>query len=300
MIIQECCFSVSNNKQKACWLLTNQCNLNCSYCAVDTAHTWDITPNNRRSVDAKRVASICKENSIDKVVLSGGEPLLVPDIVKTVEVLASMGIKVSLSTNGILLLPSMLRKLKSAGLVKVVIGLHWETKTKNRHNAAQFYELRKVAWNVQNADIPHEYGVVLVPSITSVEKELSSIIGISSPLSIKLIEPQYCGRMRNIENFESHKTKNDMMIIAERLTEAFAPFETVLVRPLCSGECPSGKQVFGISSNLNLERCPWKGYLDNSFSVETFYTNEPLSKLVRNNDKRTIGGLAVHGAIHEY
>lgn len=299
MIIQQCCFSVSNEKLKACWLLTNQCNRSCSYCAADTTYFTGFTPKSKRSEDAKRVAKLCIENSIYKIILSGGEPLLLPDIADTVQVLASKGLRVSLSTNGILLSTPMLSKLKSSGLTKVVIGLHWEDRSKNEHKTKSIDELEIIARNVYNAKIAHEYSVVLVPSIALVVDELYSIINVSFPEAINLIEPQKCGRFRKHQKFENQDSSNNMMILAERLTERFSPTETILVLPRCSEDCPSEKQVFGISNNLMLERCPWKSYFDYS-SCEESNKTLPLRKLAKNDANQNTGDLLAYGPFFDH
>lgn len=279
MIIQDCCFSLSN-KKKACWILTNQCNLNCSYCAVNTLYIKNNTYINKQLLKANLIANICRENSIDKIILSGGEPTLIPDIVKIVEFLSSTGINVSLSTNGTLLLPLMLSQLKDAGLVKVIIGLHQEAEIIGKKGTLQLYKLREVAGYIKNANIQHEYSIVLTPSVLFKTQELYNLINISSPSLINLIEPQYCGRMKGINYHEYKNFKNNGFTIAKMITKVFTPFKTVYVKPLCNMDCPSGKQIFGIS-NLHLDQCPWKNYLDNSINPEFYNNNKYLS--IRSN-----------------
>ena len=49
------------------------------------------------------VASLKQEYPIDKILLTGGEPLLNPDIINIIAYISSLGIKVDMVTNGKLL-----------------------------------------------------------------------------------------------------------------------------------------------------------------------------------------------------
>jgi len=75
--------------------------------------------------EIQRVASILAGMGVEKIRLSGGEPLVRQEIEKLVELLANVpGIKsLSMTTNGSLL-PEKARALKRAGLDSVTVSLH--------------------------------------------------------------------------------------------------------------------------------------------------------------------------------
>ena len=93
--------------------LTNRCNVNCLYCHHDGM------VKSKDEMTADEVYTICKvakNIGVQKIRLSGGEPLLKKDIVETVQKFGSLDFKdISMTTNGILL-EKYAEDLKKAGL----------------------------------------------------------------------------------------------------------------------------------------------------------------------------------------
>lgn len=101
--------------------VTSRCNLSCLYCHREGAEKGDseMTPE-----EIKRIVEVCSGYGIEKIKLTGGEPLVRKDIVKIIEAISSVnGIKeVSMTTNGIFL-ANLATELKKAGLHRVNISL---------------------------------------------------------------------------------------------------------------------------------------------------------------------------------
>ncbi len=111
--------------------LTNLCPQNCEYCynkqrtgtRMDTATILQV-------IDDLRAAGVCWLG------LTGGEPLLNPDIVDIVAH-ASPDMAVKLFTTGIGLTPSLAQALAAVGVFSVCVSLdHWEPE---RHNGSRRY-----------------------------------------------------------------------------------------------------------------------------------------------------------------
>ncbi len=68
-----------------------------------------------------------------QLVLSGGEPLLRPDVYELVEYASSLGLRVALASNGTLIDLEVARKLKQAGLDELAISIDGATKTSHDH-----------------------------------------------------------------------------------------------------------------------------------------------------------------------
>lgn len=77
------------------WLMTSRCQLECRHCCVTRDHT-EADPA-ERAVIAQRLA----ESGVCRVVLSGGEVTLLPDLTDSVHILKAGGIPVSIYTNGV-------------------------------------------------------------------------------------------------------------------------------------------------------------------------------------------------------
>ena len=100
--------------------LTNRCNVNCLYCHHDGM------VKSKDEMTADEVYTICKvakNIGVQKIRLSGGEPLLKKDIVETVQKIGSLDFKdISMTTNGILL-EKYAEDLKKAGINRVNVSL---------------------------------------------------------------------------------------------------------------------------------------------------------------------------------
>lgn len=81
--------------------VTQECNLRCTYCYAKNNLGKDMMMNENAS---RKYIDILEQKGVKKVVLTGGEPLLNPDIEKIVEYIKKKGIYVSLLTNTIFLL----------------------------------------------------------------------------------------------------------------------------------------------------------------------------------------------------
>lgn len=103
--------------------VTDRCNLRCTYCMDE-----DVTFLDRRELltfeEITRFVRIGAALGIDKVRLTGGEPLLRRDLHRLVEMLCAVpGIRdVGLTTNGILL-AEQARRLRIAGMKRINVSL---------------------------------------------------------------------------------------------------------------------------------------------------------------------------------
>ncbi|KUO41499.1 MAG: cyclic pyranopterin phosphate synthase MoaA [Hadesarchaea archaeon DG-33-1] len=100
--------------------LTNDCNLNCFYC-----HREGCLMGERQMLpdEIGRIAEIAAEFGVKRVKLTGGEPLLRPDITDVVAAVARVPVEeVSMSTNGTLLADAAY-DLADAGLARVNLSI---------------------------------------------------------------------------------------------------------------------------------------------------------------------------------
>lgn len=104
--------------------VTDRCNLKCIYCIPEGCNKhlshYDILT----FEEIVEITKIAVKNGVNKVRITGGEPLVRKDIVKLVEMLSKInGINdLSMTTNGILL-SELAYSLKAAGLHRVNISL---------------------------------------------------------------------------------------------------------------------------------------------------------------------------------
>lgn len=99
--------------------ITNRCNVQCFYCHHDgiVAQNYEMTPD-----EIYKVAKIAKMIGVNKIRLSGGEPLIRDDIVEIVEKISDLKFKdISITTNGVLL-GNYAKSLVEAGLNRVNVS----------------------------------------------------------------------------------------------------------------------------------------------------------------------------------
>jgi MoaA/NifB/PqqE/SkfB family radical SAM enzyme len=103
--------------------LNNACNARCGFCnfALDKLprESWKYVDRD----GAFDAIDILYKQSFRYLVLTGGEPLLHPDVRSIVERAASLSMKVMLVSNGALLKPNRIRELAEAGLSSFIISV---------------------------------------------------------------------------------------------------------------------------------------------------------------------------------
>jgi GTP 3',8-cyclase len=104
--------------------VTDRCNLRCVYCMPKDGLQWQARADQLSVEEIARVAECAANGGVKRIRLTGGEPLVHPQIVDLVRRLTSIsGIEeVSLTTNG-MLLERLAQPLADAGLNRVNISL---------------------------------------------------------------------------------------------------------------------------------------------------------------------------------
>ena len=104
--------------------LTDQCNERCLYCRPAAYRGWAPRPEHLSTPELIRVITAAVEMGFEHIRLTGGEPLLRPDILEITRSIRNLpGLaSLSLSTNGTLLAP-IARQLQGAGIQSINLSL---------------------------------------------------------------------------------------------------------------------------------------------------------------------------------
>lgn len=103
------------------WNVGRRCNLHCRHCYSDSenrAYSGELT-----TVEAKAMIDDLADFGIPVLLLSGGEPLMRPDLLELIAHARQRGVRVTLSTNGTLIGEDVARSLKGLGVSYVGISL---------------------------------------------------------------------------------------------------------------------------------------------------------------------------------
>ncbi len=102
------------------WNITRRCNLACRHCYLDAQ---DCAGPELTTAQAQEFIADLGRMGVPVLLLSGGEPLLRPDLLELVATAAAHGVRPVLSTNGTLITPEVARDLREAGLRYVGVSL---------------------------------------------------------------------------------------------------------------------------------------------------------------------------------
>jgi len=104
--------------------VTDRCNLRCRYCMPEEEYTWLPRENLLSFEEMATLTGLFTDLGVDKVRLTGGEPLLRRDLVRLIRMLSvNRAIKdIAITTNGILL-AEQAQSFFDAGLHRVTVSL---------------------------------------------------------------------------------------------------------------------------------------------------------------------------------
>jgi cyclic pyranopterin phosphate synthase len=107
--------------------VTDRCNFRCVYCMPKEVFGRDYRFLERRELltfeEIERLARAFVTQGVEKIRITGGEPLVRRDVERLIELLAAIpGLDLTLTTNGSLL-PQKAKALKEAGLQRVTVSL---------------------------------------------------------------------------------------------------------------------------------------------------------------------------------
>jgi cyclic pyranopterin phosphate synthase len=104
--------------------VTDRCNLRCQYCMPEEEYVWLPREDLLTFEEIRELVGVFVELGVDKVRLTGGEPLLRRDLPALIRMLAAMpGVRdLALTTNG-MLLAGQAAALRDAGLHRVTVSL---------------------------------------------------------------------------------------------------------------------------------------------------------------------------------
>jgi heme b synthase len=107
------------------WETTRNCNLACIHCrasATSGPYSGELD-----TKEALRLLDQIAEVAKPIIILTGGEPLLRPDIYKIANYGTQKGLRMVMATNGTLLTPEITKKLADAGIQRISVSLDGAT-----------------------------------------------------------------------------------------------------------------------------------------------------------------------------
>jgi MoaA/NifB/PqqE/SkfB family radical SAM enzyme len=177
--------------------VTYKCQYNCHYCS-----TGDYPSDGPLlgTEEIKHALDQAADLKISKVNFFGGEPLLREDLSELVRHASSRGLFVFLDTNGELLTPDALSRLKAAGITAVCVNTQTKdscAETDQMNEDAVYRKIEAMARNCGAAGIPCVFSVYVDNRILRGDI-LEKIISLSRKCGasgVRLLLPIDCGRL---------------------------------------------------------------------------------------------------------
>ncbi len=255
------------------WNLTARCNLRCKHCYIDASSAM---PGELSTDEALRVLDeIAEVNAETIVILTGGEPLLRPDLDQLVARAAESGMMAVLGTNGTLLTADRARALADRGLAGVGISL--DSLVSSRHDTFRGVD---GAWDAtrQGIHAAHRAGLDVQIQMTLTRDnwtELEGVVRFARDAGARVLTVFFLvctGRGQDLVDL----TPEEYERVLNRLVKQ--EHEGIMIRPRCAptfrralaqakpdsillnsdaGRCMAGKNYCRITPDGQVTPCPY-------------------------------------------
>lgn len=180
--------------------IVDRCNLRCMYCMPPEGTSFLPDQSLLTNEEIMKIVRVMAGMGISRVRLTGGEPLLRPDVVSLVESLASIPTisDISMTTNG-LLLAKKAQKLKEAGLKRVNISLD-SLKPERYSMITRGGDIQRVLESIDECQrigmSPIKVNMVLIDGVNHDEIADFLRLSITLPIHVRFIEYMPIGSLK--------------------------------------------------------------------------------------------------------
>jgi len=144
------------------WELTRNCNLACIHCRASAAngpHEGELS-----TAECKRIIDDIVGFSAPTVILTGGEPLMRPDLFDIIEYGQEKGLRMVIAVNGTLLDESTAERLKTSGIKRVSLSV--DGKDRQSHDSfrgveGSFDAVTKAAGTLRKTGLSFQFNTTI-------------------------------------------------------------------------------------------------------------------------------------------
>jgi radical SAM protein with 4Fe4S-binding SPASM domain len=263
------------------WNLTYRCNLACEHCYLDA--TSKPGPDELDTEACRGIIDQIAEFAPEAIViLTGGEPLLRPDIMELVRHGASRDLWMMLGTNGVKITADLAGSLKQAGLRGLAISIDsLDAETHDRFRNV------KGAWQnaVEGAELLHAAGLPFIVQTTVGHHNAGELVELAEMVHSKLaatawnlfflvptgrgqfvsdLDPAEYDRILEVLHGIRRAYQGKMLVNAKcapqhvrTLTDSELNTPALATYAGSGGGCPAGTHYMGIRPNGDVTPCPY-------------------------------------------
>ena len=277
------------NRNVVLFAINNTCNCKCEMCSI-----WK--DKNKKVVkfeDAKKALIKLRKNNFGILQITGGEPLLNPDVFRIIKYAKKLGFTVFLVTNDTLIDKITASKLSESGIDNIGVSFHhYDRKVfeKITNHKKILYKVKNAIENLKKQKIPTEVLFTLSKyNKDDIEKTVGFIndfglsISFCMPTIIKDTSYSLGGACADLTNdelkdaiLEIIRLKKNGFNIINNMTflEETIRFLNGKTKYYCLG----GYKIFYLDWNLNFYPCMFKGKPVNLNNMSFDFKNEKCNK----------------------
>lgn len=289
-MIRSCCFNPSPawTAPKAYWQVTRRCNLECLYCKISE----EKSKNDLVTEDMLKIIDELAFLGVDKILFTGGEPLLRDDFFSIVEYAVKKNIELTMTTNGTLINEETAKKLKRLGFLRVSVGI--DGPNADVHNSIRSYSFDKAIGGIKEL-VKQKIPVTMmsVPNRYNFE-EIEGIIDLAARLKVEAVVFNRLWPVTE-KSYELQLTSEQYKKILDIIEEKRKSIKTLSLIPVRFLQdnflqgCVAGRDIYGVTSEGDLVPCLWFSDVGSNLTFGNLLDEKFFEKFKAKNEHKLIG-----------
>ena len=288
-MISPCVFRKRDSKRKLAFIeITNSCNMKCKHCM-----NWSTEGSEQGFTKEEIIKLLDELNELDteEIYISGGEPLLYPYIDDVILYANSLGIKVTLATNGLEIKNHLETIKKGVQLVSMSFDGIGETHDRMRGTPGAFDNCVNMFKLLHDNNVKVRISAMIWKDNL---EELEEMISLAKNSGVSKVNLAYLipeGRIKNNEEILIPSTKYKS--IAEKVTKLREKYKSdnfdIELRRIHhldenSIDCPGGRNLLHINVHGKVSPCSWLAKIDKDNEFSDIWPKKSLKECLKKFD----------------
>ena len=288
-MISPCVFRQRDSKRNLAFIeITNSCNMKCRHCM-----NWSVKDSTIGFSKEEIIKLLDELNDIDteEIYISGGEPLLYPYIDEAITYANSLGIKVTLATNGLEIKNHLEVIKKGVQLVSMSFDGIGETHDKLRGTPGAFDNCVKMFKLLKENNVKVRIRAMIWKDNID---ELEDMISLAKNEGVSKVNLAFLIPEGRAKTDEEIKISTDIyQTIANKVTKLREKYKSdnfdIELRRINkldenSIECPGGKNLLHINVHGKVSPCSWLAKVDKDNEFSDFWPEKSLKECIKKFD----------------
>lgn len=266
--------------------LTTSCPIRCPQCYCDL---------NGQDLDKEILFNYLRQAAwldIPYISLSGGEPLVYPDLIETIKYIHTLGLYSAMATSGVGLTTELLGEIKAAGLNEIYVSLNGSTKEIHSKSRAAYEETLSAMKLLKATQTPYSVNWVarddnvddLVNMVELCQELACSKIVILALKSDANYEAEFQLKENAFKKLASFLQNHDHTKLPVIPESCFSSMYAYLGKDQLQGiiGCEAGRTVMAINVDGHFAPCRHIPYVEDYKDIKDYWYNSSRLKQLRN------------------